>query len=353
MDIDSSGRRKLVIMSKLLQTLANEVNFGAKEKFMMPLNDKMAPHVELCAHILKSIPTEEIPDHHLPHVHDLESKQILKLFHSWMCKEEMTKRMYNSMKEEKISKDLFIQFRKTILGCGIPLPDAVILPQEIKYQSSSQTQLEVPATRKISKKQAKKLEKEEELRKKELEKKKKIEAERLIKTPEGKLLCGTYLKGRHESQKTYKNRFYALYSESRRIFIYDIKDDMPNNAKSVFDLSDNFKVNTLPKNNTDWEFSISTGEQEYFFSTSEESDYRRWLINLDARTSSTKISEEKARKQELAATLQEKLRQLNIEFHDIKSRLRKNYDNPDEADTSRLEELVITIQSVTRTLNNL
>ena len=152
----------------------------------------------------------------------------------------------------------------------------------------------------------------------------------------------------NNQNKSLKIKYYALFFGSNMIYIYNSSDDAPNHIFNVINLEPCFSVKPLPKQKNNWEFRLNTLKDEYQFSTSDESTFRKWLVQLDKRINESIMSEEdKNEKQATLLSLENKLHTLEAEMKETKMRLKQNYDNPVASDSKRLEELMVAIQNVT------
>ena len=123
MELNSTARRGTILMTKILQTLANEVQFGAKENFMVPLNDRMEEHRSLCKEILTKIPLEFDEAVWTPQrLSDEEATNVIRVVHSWLSKETLTNQLWKKVSQKVLAKEDLLRFRKAILHCGTPSP---------------------------------------------------------------------------------------------------------------------------------------------------------------------------------------------------------------------------------------
>lgn len=303
----------------------------------------MGEHQNLCAQILAKLPLDcRSPPNEKYRLPIDQLEENLKIIHGWLSKDELTKFLYERVKSEKLPYDFFVLFRKTILSFGIPLPDSILRKGDdfIKEEPTSTINIQTQQKKKKTKKEKPKKEKKEKIN------------TPTYSIPNGKLQIGTYLKGKqifnNNQNKSLKIKYYALFFGSNMIYIYNSSDDAPNHIFNVINLEPCFSVKPLPKQKNNWEFRLNTLKDEYQFSTSDESTFRKWLVQLDKRINESIMSEEdKNEKQATLLSLENKLHTLEAEMKETKMRLKQNYDNPVASDSKRLEELMVAIQNVT------
>ena len=191
------------------------------------------------------------------------------------------------------------------------------------------------------------------LRKEQKDRKEKREAEKRAALPSGKLQIGSYLHCRvaDAPHKVSKSRYFALYSGSSAIFKFVSFDDAPGNPVVSIPLSPCTTSELLPHGDKGeaWEFLIRPSEDEkaLLFSSDDEGLVRKWLMLLDNRTQSPGDLQQS---EQLLISLHEKADRLREEIADTKQRLKLSYDNPDSADSKRLEELMIALQYLTASI---
>mmetsp|Transcript_23895 Transcript_23895/g.33503 ORF Transcript_23895/g.33503 Transcript_23895/m.33503 type:complete len:260 (-) Transcript_23895:90-869(-) len=102
---NATAQRGLTLIAKILQNLANNVNFGSKESFLIWVNPFIQQNLKKCQEYFDSMAT--IPPHGMPALTDIQASQRDK------CLESIYKHLtilYPKMKEKYTGKDFFDSF---------------------------------------------------------------------------------------------------------------------------------------------------------------------------------------------------------------------------------------------------
>eukprot|EP01094_Clydonella_sp_ATCC50884_P029053 TRINITY_DN894_c0_g1_i1.p1 TRINITY_DN894_c0_g1~~TRINITY_DN894_c0_g1_i1.p1 ORF type:complete len:1012 (+),score=384.73 TRINITY_DN894_c0_g1_i1:52-3087(+) len=370
--LNANGRRGLLLISKVVQNLANGVEFGNKEEFMKCMNDFVVAHFDDINYILDELPN--IPEDQdvapLPRAPVAEIVALYKKLHEGVSNNlEKIKKQYEETDSEM---DTFQELALAVRLLGPT--DAQLKKMEMKNkelmededEKSKKKRAEEKKKKEEEKKKAKeeKKKKEEEKKTSKKEKKKpKTEKERrqeeqlaLITPPEGsKVMCEGYLSKMVTGTigKKWKKQYFVLFSGQPRIHFYKSQSDVPN-ILGFFCLLPSFFVQNLPKakHSGGHQFCVRTPSAEYQLMAHTEGELRMWLTTLNRHVntiSNPKTAEDKA---VLIAALQHKIIDQEEELDQVK----QAYQVAKDEDTRtklrvRAEELQASITALRQAHN--
>src|SRR3990167_2900582 len=387
------------MISKVLQTIVNGVKFGVKESFMTFMNDLIdmnMPKSEAIFNELINLPASEAESisFQMRRITEEEKGRILKDFHYLMSCQEFIQELQNlNFESENTNQRQITEIIQTLLYLGAPPSPSEQVAKIQEQLDSNKIQLnkikdkkatiEAPASPTSPRSP---VAKRKEIRKSSrsstistsipsfssltdsqnsplnpalvgralssLElpvKKKKVFKSKIIgpPNPTGKIISQSFLSTRTSRNKPYKQQFVCLYNNSTQLYIFKDYGGEEPPAWSI-ELAPTFVVNSLPKSKLGWEFSIKTiHNEEFFFCNPDENNLRLWLSSLDQKLKDMVMPRSG---DELTLALQEKLRLKEADLSDTKLRIKQAAVH-DKADLHRLEELVVSIESIRNTLS--
>jgi len=247
--------------------------------------------------------------------------------------------LLRTLYEQNISEEEIQRIISIIIRLG-PTPKKKMKP--VARRQVPQTL----ATVSNEKKRIKGKEKEEKRDKKQKEK-------RVPKAepPVGNLLVKSILFPKNNRQfNCMKKRYYALFSGSTKLYLYNNADDNFQNFVDTIELAPSYEVSLIGRTKNGWEFSIKTAEKEYGYICAQEDDMRSWVAYLDRRKKEiTMPNVHKQKKMELLKVLEEKMRSYEEDRELTKAKIREGQS--DEGLARHVEELVIMIENLQRSIN--
>mmetsp|Transcript_13181 Transcript_13181/g.52599 ORF Transcript_13181/g.52599 Transcript_13181/m.52599 type:complete len:767 (-) Transcript_13181:76-2376(-) len=312
--LEPRGRRALIMMSKIVQTLSNGVMFGAKEAFMTPMNDFIKENLENVHFVLDKLAT--VPPNYdpatldrLPEQPEAELSAMRERLHVALA--GVVRKMARAMRGDG----------EEVMARTVEELCARLGPPPTKIASSSSALTNSPADRRVSTKLVlsdfvkesggaagpagggprgkkgaaaprrppKKMAKSTDADAAAASKGKKFKPKPLEENPLP--MCMSFLFKKRPGKKLWNKRFFVCYMRGDAIHYYQGPEDMPQKIQGSIDLATEGTAafilgdRSRKGNPSGWEFYIKGPTCGVIhLVASEEDTMRQWISCIDRRT---------------------------------------------------------------------
>lgn len=381
--LEPRGRRALILMSKIVQTLSNGVMFGAKEAFMTPMNDFIKENLENVHFVLDKLAT--VPPNYdpaavdrLPCLPEGELEGMRKRLHVAVAL--VSAKMAKAMRTEGNEK-LACRVEELCARLG-PLPDRAKLTRMQLINASDKrvsTKLVLsdfvkegagpglqgmagqgPKARKggpVPRRPPKRVAKAADGDVTAAAKGKKFKPKALEENPLP--MCMSFLFKKRPGKKLWNKRFFVCYMRGDAIHYYQGPEDMPHKIQGSIDLAtegtEAFILGDRSRkgNPSGWEFYIKGPTCGIIhFVASDEDTMRQWISCIDRRTRELRQPTGATHPlRALLSSLEAKQAGFEQQLQEHKNALVASSDGAERAmHVQKIEELTLNISEVKRSI---